>query len=177
MSAAEDVLTLLTRQHRQLEELLRALLAADPPSGRATLLARAADELAVHMGAEEAVFYPAIRAARTEDILLESLEEHLSLKRLLADLLALPPDEITFEPKCKVLQEQAEHHHKEEEQHLFPKVRHLFDARRRRQLGRQVQAHENSLHAPGAPRRELKTQTAAAEPLSGPAPSGPAEVA
>ena len=67
-------------------------------------------------------------------LVLESLEEHLSMKRLLADLLALSPADETFQPKCKVLQEQARHHHKEEEEHLFPKVRQLLDAASRRAI-------------------------------------------
>ena len=162
----DDVVALLTRQHRQVEALLKALLEAGPADRRASLLARAGDELAVHIGAEEAVFYPAVHAARTEDVLLESLEEHLSLKRLLADLMALSPDEQTFEPKCKVLEEQTRHHHREEEEHLFPKVQRLMDGARRAELGRAVRAHEETLHRHGEPRAELPRQTDAAEPLN-----------
>jgi hypothetical protein len=77
---------------------------------RAALLAEVGDHLTVHIASEEEIFYPAVHAARTEDILLESLEEHLSLKRLLADLMALAPAAPTFEPKFKVLKEQTEHH-------------------------------------------------------------------
>ena len=42
----------------------------------------------------------------------------------------LHPTEKTFEPKFKVLAEQAGHHHEEEEKHLFLKVRELLDASR-----------------------------------------------
>lgn len=162
---APDVVLLLTRQHRQVEAMLQALTDSEHPADRAALLARATDELAVHIGAEEAVVYPAVRAARTEDILLESLEEHLSLKRLVADLLALAPTETTFHPKCKVLQEQTEHHHKEEEEHLFPRMNRLLDAMQRAQLGQAVLAHEAALRSPGAPREAVAEQTGAAEPL------------
>ncbi len=171
---AEDVVALLTRQHRQLETLLASLVDSEEAVERAAVLARVGDELAVHLGAEEAVFYPAVRAARTEDILLESLEEHLSLKRLLADLLALPPAETTFLPKAKVLKEQAEHHHQEEEEHLFPKVQRLLDTAQRRQLGADVAAHEAGLKAPGSPRHAVPSQTDAAEPLTGGPADGPA---
>ena len=163
--AADDVVALLTRQHRQVETLLGQLLDATGPSERARALALTADELAVHMGAEEAVFYPAVRAARTEDVLLESLEEHLSLKRLLADLIALDPDQPTFEPKCKVLDEQTRHHHGEEEQHLFPKVQRLLDAQSRVDLGRAVRNDEERLRAQGVPRAAVPEQTDSAEPL------------
>ena len=47
----------------------------------------------------------------------------MSLKRLLADLLPLAPSAQNFEAKFKVLKEQTEHHHREEEEHLFPRFR------------------------------------------------------
>ena len=67
------------------------------------------------------MFYPAVHADRNEDVLLESLEEHLGLKRLVADLLALPGDDVTFPPKLHVLRELAEHHHGDEERNCFPR--------------------------------------------------------
>lgn len=165
--ADDDVVTVLTGQHRRLETQLKALLdAAERGGGDCTaLLARAGDELAVHILAEERIVYPAVHAARTEDILLESLEEHLSLKRLLADLLALAPDDTTFQPKCKVLDEQARHHHKEEEEHLFPKMQRLLDAPSRRAMGAAVRHHEAVLRAHGDPRERVTEQTDAAAPL------------
>jgi len=168
LAADRDVISLLTAQHRRLESLLNALLqeAEDGSSAACErLLANVGDELAAHMSAEESIVYPAVHVARTEGILLESLEEHLSMKRLLADLLALSPADVTFQPKCKVLQEQARHHHEEEEQHLFPKVRQMLDAPSRRAMGVGVQAHENVLLAQGAPREEVVLQTEAAAPL------------
>jgi hypothetical protein len=107
-----------------------------------------------------------VRAARPEDILLESLEEHLSLKRLLADLLALDAADTTFMPKCKVLEEQARHHHKEEEEHLFPRMRRLLDAPALRAMGAAVRAHEQALRASGMPRERIAGQTEAAAPLA-----------
>lgn len=167
MDEPDEVAALLTRQHRQVETLLAALVQAQEGDARARALTRAADELAVHMGAEEAVFYPAVRAARTEDVLLESLEEHLSLKRLIADLIALDPLDQTFEPKCKVLDEQTRHHHQEEEQHLFPKVQRMFDAPYRAELGRAVRAEEERRRARGSPRAAMPQQIDAAPPLRG----------
>jgi hemerythrin superfamily protein len=164
--AGEDVVHLLTGQHRRLEALLKVLLKATSGVERARLLARACDELAVHIGAEEVVFYPAVRALRNEDLLLESLEEHLSLKRLVADLLALSTLDETFAPKCKVLEEQTRHHHQEEEDHVFPEVIRRFGAAERAHLGAAVRAHENTLRRQGAPREGVATQTDAAAPLA-----------
>ena len=160
-----DAVELLIRQHRTLEERMQRLHDAPSDAQRAALLAEVGDHLAVHLASEEEIFYPAVRAARTEDILLESLEEHLSLKRLLADLLELAPDATTFEPKFKVLKEQAEHHYKEEEEHLFPAVRKLLAGPDLAALGEQMLALQRRLQGEGAPREAMSEQTGEAAPL------------
>lgn len=154
-----NAIDLLTRQHRELETGMKRLADAGMPAFDPRGFAAAADELTVHISSEEQVFYPAVKARRTEDILLESLEEHLSLKRLLADLLALDPQETTFEPKFKVLREQMEHHHKEEEDNLFPKVRKLLDETALRRLGEEMLALQQGLQREGSPREAVGEQT------------------
>jgi iron-sulfur cluster repair protein YtfE (RIC family) len=161
-----DAIELLTRQHRALEERMQQLGEATSDERRlAALLREVGDHLTVHIASEEEIFYPAVRAGSTEDILLESLEEHLSLKRLLADLLELPPGAATFEPKFKVLREQSEHHHKEEEEHLFPAVCRFMDASARAKLGEQMLALQQRLQSEGAPRDAVTDQTGEAAPL------------
>ena len=83
----------------------------------------------------------------------------------MADLLALEPSEQTFEPKFKVLKEQAEHHHKEEEEHLFPKVKARLDADRLNQLGAEMIALQTRLKLEGRPRDNVNGETDAAAPL------------
>ena len=161
-----DAVDLLVQQHRRLETLLAGLVDEAAPAQRSSRLKRAGDELAMHLAAEEQVFYPAVHAERTEDILLESLEEHLSIKRLLADLLALAPDDTTFSPKCKVLREQVVHHHGEEEEHLFPQVLKLLGAAQREQLGLQMLQQQATLQRAGQPREVAAAQTEAAESLT-----------
>jgi hemerythrin superfamily protein len=131
-----DAIELLTRHHRELEQRLDTL--KDSESVDPELFQETADSLAAHITVEEELFYPAVKAERTEDILLESLEEHLSLKRVLADLIELDPEDPKFGPKMHVLAEQAEHHHKEEEEHLFPKVKKLCDTGRLQGLGERM---------------------------------------
>jgi hypothetical protein len=158
-----DAIDLLVRQHRQLEGALAALLDADPEE-REARFAGAGDLLMAHVLVEEHQFFPAVRARRTEDILLETLEEHLSLKRLLADLLDLAVTDVHFEPKVHVLKEQLEHHHREEEEHLFPKVRKLLSGHELGELGGHMLAEEERLLASHA--RELaRGQTRQAAPL------------
>lgn len=160
-----DAIDFLVRQHREMEAAFGETLAATDCAAMKALFTKVADQLTTHITAEEQIFYPAVKAKRTEDILLESLEEHLSLKRLLADLLELDPAEQTFEPKFKVLKEQAEHHHKEEEEHLFPKVRQLLDSAHRNALGAEMLALQRHLEREGEPREAVVSQTDAAAPL------------
>ena len=160
-----DAIDYLISQHRSLENLLDKALDAEDDKTRSDLFAKVADELTVHISSEEQVFYPAVNACRTEDTLLESLEEHLSLKRLMADLLELDPSERTFEPKFKVLAEQTEHHHKEEEEHLFPDVRKMMSAEQLQELARRMQALQKDLRLEGAPREAVADQTAEAARL------------
>jgi hemerythrin superfamily protein len=159
-----NAIDLLVSQHRSMETLMDGVLDVQEEARR-RLYAEVADQLTMHISAEELLFYPAVKAARTEDILLESLEEHLSLKRLLADLLKLAPADQTFEPKFKVLREQAQHHHKEEEEHLFPKVRALLDTQRLGQLGDDMVALQTQLKLEGRPRDNVSGETGAAAPL------------
>ena len=161
-----DAVDLLVRQHREMEARMDEVLSASDDTAVKTLFNQVADLLTVHIASEEEVFYPAVKAKRTEDTLLESLEEHLSLKRLLADLLALEPSDATFEPKFKVLKEQAEHHHEEEEEHLFPKVVKLIDSNQREALGAEMAALQRHLDAEGDPRESVSGQTDAAAPLT-----------
>lgn len=165
-----DAIEFLIHQHRSMEDALGRILETEDEDKRRTLFAAAADHLTVHIAAEEQVFYPAVRAQRTEDTLLESLEEHLSLKRLLADLVELSPGEKTFEPKLEVLKEQAEHHHKEEEEDLFPAVRKCMSPERLQALAEEMLALQRSLRDDGAPREAVADQTHAAAALDGTVP-------
>ncbi len=118
-------ITLLVDDHRRMEGLLSTFLEAEG-SDRARALLEVSLALSAHLALEEEHFYPAVRARRTQDNLLEGLEEHLSLKRVTADLLELGIDDARWSAKAHVLAEQARHHHKEEEEHLFPEVERLF---------------------------------------------------
>ncbi len=160
-----DAVKLLTTQHREMEGLLRQVAETHGGASTKNLFVQAADQLMVHIKAEEEIFYPAVHEACTEDDLLESLEEHLSLKRLLADLIALEPDDKAFEPKFKVLKEQTEHHHREEEEHLFPEVLKLLDENRREALGKAMLARQFELAKKGEPRETVSNETASAAPL------------
>jgi len=155
----------LTRQHRAIEQALRKALDSEDAAAKRSQFLDIADALILHIASEEQVFYPAVHDDPNEDVLLESLEEHLALKRLVADLLVLPGDDATFQPKLRVLRELCEHHHKDEERKLFPEVRSKQDETRLEAVGAEMDALQLRLQAGGKPRRAVRRQVAAAAPL------------
>jgi len=86
---------------------------------------RIIEELSIHAAIEELVFYPVARATvpETEDIALESLEEHHIVKWTLSELEKMQPGDERFDAKVTVLIESVRHHVKEEEHDFFPLVR------------------------------------------------------
>jgi hemerythrin superfamily protein len=132
-----DVLELLTSQHTEVDELIARIENRD--GNIRALFTELADKLAAHATVEEKLFYPSVMAKDTQGQLREAVEEHLSIKRLLADLIALTPGDDAFFAKLKVLKEQLTHHaHREEEAKLFPKVRNLLSADERAALGNEL---------------------------------------
>lgn len=132
-----DVLDLLTAQHEEVDALFEQIEAGD--GDRRELLLELADKLAAHATVEEQIFYPAVMAKTTREMLHESVEEHLAIKRLLADLITMRLDDDSFHAKIAVLKEQVSHHaHEEEEDKLFPEVRSLMTAAERAGLGNDV---------------------------------------
>jgi hemerythrin superfamily protein len=158
-----DAIDMLITQHRGMEAALKAVLDA-PDDRRRRLFETAADILMSHVLIEEQHFYPAVQAKRTQDTLLESLEEHLSLKRLVADLTTLSASDEHFEPKLHVLKEQAEHHHEEEEKKLFPAVRKMLSKVELEALGDAMFASQKAM-LPNQPRERAADQSKAAAKL------------
>ena len=124
-----NAIELLKSQHRQVEKLLSKIEHAQD--------GRTARALFGRWRTAWPRTWPSRRASsirrsrqRRRGHLARSLEEHLSLKRVLADFLKLPVGDETFAPKVKVLNEQVVHHHGEEEEELFPKVMKMLDAER-----------------------------------------------
>lgn len=154
-----NAIKLLKSQHREVEKLFTKLETARDPEKKEELFTEIADSLAVHTAIEEHHFYPTVKANRTEDILLESLEEHLGIKRVLADLLDTEIEDETFDAKIKVLKEQVEHHVQEEESDLFPKVTKLFDEDQLEALGQEMTAEQVELEEKGDPRNAVPRET------------------
>lgn len=159
-----DAIEMLEEQHADVEDLFDELASADA-SEKQDLFDELADTLVVHAAIEERHFYPAVKAQRTDDILLESLEEHLTIKRLLADLIQLDPRNEMFEPKLRVLKEQVQLHVSEEEDVLFPQVRKLLDRKQLVALAEDMSVTQENLLDAGDPRQQVRDQSEEAASL------------
>ena len=162
-----NALDLLMEQHTEVERLIEKIEKADRPELKRELFVQLADKLAAHATIEEKLFYPAVMAKQTHELLLESVEEHLAVKRVLADMLALDVENEHFDAKLTVMKEQVRHHaHDEEEGELFPKVRRLLSSDELAALGNELLAMFEMLLERGQPRMVVPKETAEAAPLS-----------
>src|SRR3954471_16495299 len=167
MSTADDLdaLDLLRAQHRAVDGLFRQIQSAKG-ARKATSFNELADMLAVHATIEEWIFYPGVRSTETEELLAESREEHLAMKRTLADMLDEDVAGEAFDAKLSVLEEQVHHHAMEEEEaKLFPKVRAATDEDYRAALAGEMIAMIVELQEKGAPRKAVRGETDEAAPL------------
>ena len=160
-----NAVKMLKQQHREVAKMFKEFEEAKSAGPRRKIFEKIADALAVHATIEERHFYPAVKEEQTEDILLESVEEHLEIKRVIADLLAMEADDENFEAKVKVLQEDVDHHVEEEQDELFPKVEKLIDAETLEAIGEAMEETQAELIAEGSPRDAVLSETDAAAPI------------
>jgi len=154
-----NAITLLKHQHREVEALFKQLHKAKAGAPRRNIFERIADALAVHAAIEEKHFYPAVKEKTTEEILLESVEEHLAIKRVIADVLRTDVADETFAAKIKVLEDEITHHVEEEEESLFPRVERMFDDEALESLGDAMEDTQAELLEAGSPRESVFSET------------------
>ena len=111
----QDALTLLAQDHREVEELFEKFEKASGDGRKEKLAKQICTELKIHAQIEEEIFYPAIRGKIDGDDLDEAYVEHDTAKMLINEIEAGSADDDFYDAKVKVLQEEIEHHVKEEE--------------------------------------------------------------
>jgi len=148
---------LLKEDHKKVSAIFQQL---EPTTERAVktrseLFAELKSNLDLHAHIEETIFYPAIkREAETREIVLEGFEEHHVIKMLLKELEGMPVDTEQWAAKCKVLQENVEHHVEEEEGEMFQKARDVLTEEQINDLGARMEEEKK--------RQQGQTRTAGA---------------
>ena len=140
-----DALELLKQDHERVKELFEQAEAAEDDKEKRKIFKQIKKELETHTRIEETIFYPAMQEyEELKDMVLESIEEHKQVKKLLREIDKLGKTSDKFEPKLRVLQENVEHHAEEEEEgKMFPKIRELVDSAEFQELGVELKAAQS----------------------------------
>ena len=159
-----NALDLLIEQHDEVEDLFDMIEKASGEK-KTELFEELADKLAAHATIEEKLFYPTVKRKETAELLMESSEEHLAIKRVLADLIEMDTDDEHFDAKLTVMREEVDHHAREEEEEkLFPKVRKLMSSEELEALGGEMEALFEQLLSE-EPRMSVADETDHAAPI------------
>jgi len=154
-----NAIKMLKKQHREVEALFKELEKAKSAAPRRKVFEKVADALAVHATIEERHFYPAVNKKQTQSMVLEAVEEHLVVKRVIADLLDMDASDPIFMAKVSVLKEEVQHHVEEEEEELFPKVQKLLDDDELEALADSMAETAEELQRAGKPRMSVPSET------------------
>jgi hemerythrin superfamily protein len=156
-----DAITLLKEDHKRVEQLFKRFEKAGDRAyvEKRSIVDRIIEELSVHAVIEEQLFYPVARATvpETEELALESLEEHHVVKWVLSELERMSPDDERFDAKVTVLMENVRHHVEEEENDFFPMVRDELGRNALSDLGDAMEAARSAApthphpHSPDTP--------------------------
>ena len=154
----EDVLTLLTQDHKAAEALLQRF--GDTASAdRAEYFCEVVQTLIGHEVAEELVVYPAILDAsnKGEEVTEARLGEQAEAEQTLAELEDLEPNSGAFTNKFKKLRNAVLAHAQAEEATAFPLLEQATTLQQRKELGARYEKAKDTApthphpHAPDTP--------------------------
>jgi len=125
----KDACDLLDADHKAVKKMFKEFEELTESRGntrekKRRLAERICLELTVHAQIEEEIFYPAIRKAVKDDLMMNEAEvEHMSAKDLIAQIEEMDAGDPMLDAKVTVLGEYIDHHVKEERNEMFPKAR------------------------------------------------------
>lgn len=123
-TASKDAIALLKADHGTVASLFADYQETSSAKKKKALVTEICTELSVHAQIEEEIFYPAVKAALKDKLLVpEATVEHAGIKDLIAQIEGIEPDGEVYDAKVKVLSEYVQHHVKEEQNEMFPKVK------------------------------------------------------
>lgn len=139
MTRIADALELLTAQHDEIDALLAEVSTAANADVRAHALDDLADKLTLHLAAEQQLLYPRLRGTVSDEVLAELAVEHAEIKRVLAEVVWLEPDDEQFARKLTDLKALLLTHSVWQERDLFETVAEDRAADELSELGARIQ--------------------------------------
>ena len=124
----QDAIELLKRDHADVKKAFKDFEKAKykDPNARKEFVASICMAIEMHAKVEEEIFYPAVRERiKDDDLMNEAQVEHNSAKQLIAEIERMSGDDEMLKATVMVLSEYINHHVREEENEMFPKVRRL----------------------------------------------------
>ena len=119
-----DAIALLKADHKAVSALFTDYESARSTTKKKGIVTEICTALSVHAQIEEEIFYPDVKMALKDKLLVpEATVEHAGVKDLIAQLEGVEPDGEMYDAKVKVLSEYVKHHVKEEQNEMFPKVK------------------------------------------------------
>ena len=147
--APKDAIALLKADHEAVSHLFAEYEKTHSVPNKKALVAEICTALSVHAQIEEEIFYPAVKAALKDKLLVpEATVEHAGVKDLIAQLEGVEPDGEMYDAKVKVLSEYVKHHVKEEQNEMFPNAK--ASALDMAELGARMAARKDDLLAHAA---------------------------
>ena len=128
LAKKNDAVDLLDADHLAVKKLFndykKLCNAGEPSEKKLGIAEQICQELTVHAQIEEKIFYPQLRDAIDDDLLLDEAEvEHGTAKDLIAQISEMSPEDDLYDAKVTVLGEYIDHHVKEEREEIFVKAR------------------------------------------------------
>jgi hemerythrin superfamily protein len=126
-AAKMDAIGMLVADHKKVQKAFKdfeKLKKGGNKRGKSDIVRQTCADLTVHTSIEEEIFYPAARQAiKDMDVMDEAAVEHAGAKELIAQLESMQPGDDLYDAKFTVLGESVNHHIREEQNEMFPKVR------------------------------------------------------
>jgi hemerythrin superfamily protein len=146
-----NAVTLLKSDHRKVERLFERYRSG--LNGKPRILREILRELSMHMDAEERELYPVLRTSISdgENLMNEAVKEHKEAAGLLVELERADMSSFDMDAKVATLRRAVEHHVKEEEEEIFPKMEESLGTQRLDELGTLIRRAKRS--APKSPSR------------------------
>ena len=138
MTELIDVIELLERDHRLINDLVEQLDAADDSAEIRHLYLRIVEELSAHEAVEQEVVFPAFHAAVVtdgDDTLFHRMGEHEEMNEMLAEMRTLAPNSFAFIKRGSALLLELKGHFLIEEETVFTRMRREFTSEALIELG------------------------------------------
>ena len=131
MAQQIDVIELLERDHRLINDLVEQLDETEDSDEIRRLYLRIVEELSAHEAVEQQIVFPAFHAAfaaDADDTLAHRMGEHEEMNEMLAEMRSLAPDGFAFVKRGSALLLEIKGHFLLEEETVFARMRESFAA-------------------------------------------------